>query len=166
MRLMDKIEDLQTQMAESINSKVSAGVHSKKEAAAQKALRRAKAELKVALSEKERIDKLLAADAEAEGVLASNPSPRDAEPADLFLGEEVGDYQTTDFGKVQMFFVTMALVLAYGLSLAAMIRSTALLADAGSLPPFPDSLNVLLGISHAGYLGTKVSDSQPSEDAA
>lgn len=162
-RLLDQIESLETRMARLMNAKVDSATGTKERAAADKALQKTKAELTLTLDEKDRVDKILAADAQAAGVLASNSSPLGAEPADLFLGEEVGDYQTTDFGKVQMFFVTMSLVLAYALSLSAMIRSTGLLANPGTLPTVGDSFNVLLGISHAGYLGTKVSDSQPSE---
>jgi hypothetical protein len=87
-----------------------------------------------------------------QGKIVVNLDPRMARWADLFTGEEVGDATTISLGKVQLFYFTILLSLAY----AAGIHH--LLAGPGPIHAFPnvdDGLVALLGISNAGYLVEK-----------
>lgn len=89
----------------------------------------------------------------ADGLVLVNRDPRQAGWADLFGSEEVGNQGSLDLAKVQMFFFTAVVALAYGATLAAMFAG----ADE-AIRAFPDldgSLLALLGISHTGYLTHK-----------
>jgi hypothetical protein len=94
---------------------------------------------------------------QAEGVLHKKDSAAQASWNDLFRGNEISNYSQVDMGKVQMFFFTVIILLAYGAAVAALLRSgTAMLNPLGiGYPPFSDSLNALLGISHGAYLTSK-----------
>lgn len=96
-----------------------------------------------------------ASDVTVEGQVVMNKSIHQASLADVFMGETVDNFTLLDIGKMQMFFFTVVLVLAYTTAISAQMRagSTASLPDvgAGMLP--------LLGISHAGYLMSKVASS-------
>jgi hypothetical protein len=85
--------------------------------------------------------------------LQSWPSEADSRFSDLFRGEEVGDRDHLDLGKVQMFLFTVVLVLAYGLAVADMFDETS--GTFASLPAIDDGVVTLLAISHAGYLTRK-----------
>lgn len=89
----------------------------------------------------------------AQGQLVAKKSPKDASWADLFEGEETGNWATLDIAKIQMFFFTLVLVLAYAVALAAKFNGTE--ATLHGFPPFSDSMLALLAISHAGYLANK-----------
>ncbi len=99
----------------------------------------------------------LAAQSEAAGVLHKNENIKQASWSDIFRGNLVTDYTHVDYGKVQMFFFTVVIVLAYGAAAAALLRSgPAMMNPLGiGFPPFSDSLNGLLAISHGAYLTTK-----------
>ena len=94
---------------------------------------------------------------EKEGLLKVNEIPDQASLSDMFQGDEIGNYQQIDLGKVQMFFFTVVIVLGYAVALAGMFKDAPTLYQplGMSLPEFSSSVNVLLGISHAGYLGVK-----------
>lgn len=114
-----------------------------------------------------KLDELLAQDADAEGLLASNRSADDAKASDIFAGDEVATSGTTDVGKVQMFFLTIALLGVYGIVVADAITEANLFRNSAvSLPDFPESLVALLGVSHAGYLAVKVPDKTPATEVA
>jgi hypothetical protein len=90
----------------------------------------------------------------SEGQIVEKLDPKDSSFGDMFRGEEVGNWASLDLGKLQLFYFTAILVLAYALALGA------LFADAGEQPitEFPvlnQSFVALLGISHAGYLSFK-----------
>jgi energy-coupling factor transporter transmembrane protein EcfT len=94
------------------------------------------------------------------GVLGNNAQPQDARFANLFQGDEVGNENTLDMGKVQMFFFTIIIVVAY-----VMILGGLLLTTTGPVEEFPalsESILVLLGISHAGYLVYKAAPHTPT----
>ena len=101
---------------------------------------------------------------ESDNVVVANKSPLKARWADLLKGEEVGNASVLDLGKVQMFFFTFVLLLAYASALAATFREAqdAIL----TLPPIQDGMNVLLGISHTGYLSNKAVPHTPTASAA
>jgi len=89
---------------------------------------------------------------EINGLLACNRRPEDARWADLLMGEEVGNYGHVDLGKMQMFLFTFILVLSYAAAIASMFREGDVITG---LPKVEEGMNVLLGISHTGYLANK-----------
>ena len=84
--------------------------------------------------------------------VVANASKRQAKWADLFMGEEVGNKKHLDLAKIQMFFFTVLLVLAYAVSLGFMMRADELPA---AFPVIGDGMLLLMGISHTGYLSNK-----------
>jgi hypothetical protein len=86
------------------------------------------------------------------GQVIVNKGPKDARLSDLFKGEETGNAAQLDLGKIQMFYFTLILVLAYAVALGDLLCGT------GKIDAFPvlsSSMVALLGISHAGYLTNK-----------
>ncbi len=105
-------------------------------------------------------DELHTATTEAEGLLHKNASPADASFGDLFRGEEIANYLLVDMSKVQMFFFTVVVVLAYGAAIGALLDDPRTLHNflGVGFPPFSNSLDALLGISHGAYLSVKTVD--------
>jgi hypothetical protein len=124
--------------------------------ALQSELESATQQLKGVNDQLEEIDK-------AQGLLVKNASPADASAGDLFRGEEVADATTLDFGKVQMLWITVAVIGAYVFVLSDALSNGRLLGTGVSLPDLPESIVALLGISHGGYLVVKGSNSEKSE---
>lgn len=87
------------------------------------------------------------------GTIIVNDSPRMASWSDLFQGEETGNGAQMDLGKVQMFYFSAILVLAYAAAVGTLFATD--MAAIGSLPVLDNSMIALLGISHAGYLSSK-----------
>lgn len=83
------------------------------------------------------------------GQVIVNTSPEAARWSDMFKGEETGNAALLDLGKVQMFYFTLILVLAYAVALGSgfAVRETI-----HAFPALDSSMVALLGISHAGYL--------------
>jgi hypothetical protein len=92
-----------------------------------------------------------------DGKIETRDDPHDAEVADLFRGEELSNNDVLDLAKVQMFFFTVVLVLAYAVLIGAMFIPTAsqINSPITKLPELDPSMITLLGISHAGYLANK-----------
>ena len=86
--------------------------------------------------------------------VARNASFAAARWGDLLTGDETGRTETVDFGKLQMFFLSFILIISYGAAIAAMLKGTKVI---DTLPTVDDGMNVLLGITHTGYLATKAS---------
>jgi len=76
----------------------------------------------------------------------------------MFEGAEVGDAAQVDLAKVQMFFFTLVVALAYISALASAIQSAGIYDASFSLPALSDGMVALLGISNGGYLGNKAVD--------
>lgn len=89
-----------------------------------------------------------------EGVLYGNANIADARFSDLFEGEELANAQLLDVGKLQMFVFTIIVATIYAIQLYQLIAHNDLTDDV-SLPKINEGLLALLGVSHAGYLGTK-----------
>jgi hypothetical protein len=70
----------------------------------------------------------------------------------MFKGDEVTDCSQLDLGKIQMFYFTLVLVLAYGVQLGSLFLAGQFFE---SMPVLDSGMVALLGISHAGYLGNK-----------
>lgn len=89
-----------------------------------------------------------------EGLIVTKAAPKDAQLDDLFRGEETGNAAQIDLSKIQMFYVTLILLVAYGAAIGAAFADVKGLITA--LPAIDASFIALLGISHAGYLTSKV----------
>ena len=96
---------------------------------------------------------LLKSNKMAAGQIKVREDLHEAEVADLFRGEEISNCNTLDLAKVQMFFFTLVLVLAYAVLLGSVFANTT--GPIGGLPDIDPSMTTLLGISHAGYLANK-----------
>ena len=98
-----------------------------------------------------------AARTEAEGVLHKNASADQASVSEMFRGTEISNCAQVDLSKVQMFFFTVVVLLAYAVATAGLLHSgSAMMNPLGvNFPPFSESLNALLAISHGTYLTAK-----------
>lgn len=90
---------------------------------------------------------------EAQGLLVTKETPQGASISDLFTGDEVGSAAQLDVGKVQMFFFTLIVVLAYAIGLGSILYRAGGLPN--GLPDVSEGMVVLLLISHAGFLAGK-----------
>jgi hypothetical protein len=91
----------------------------------------------------------------AEGILYRNPTISDASFSDMFEGDEVGNTAHVDLGKVQMFYFTIIIAIAYIAALWKVISDGDLYGANFSFPAFSEGMVGLLGISNAGYLAYK-----------
>jgi len=96
------------------------------------------------------------------GVLYPNRNVTEARLTDMFEGEELANAALVDLPKVQMFFFTIVVALAYCGELLHSIAVDDLTVDNMSLPTISDGLLALMGISNAGYLGGKSVTQTPS----
>jgi hypothetical protein len=69
---------------------------------------------------------------------------------DIFKGEEVGNYNLPDLGKIQMFIFTFFVWAAYAFQLITQIKDGAF-----SFPDLSEGMIGLIAISNAGYLAYK-----------
>ena len=116
-----------------------------------------KAELVKAQEKKQALDQ---EKLQKEGSLQVNADIKDAKWSDIFSRELIGASQLTDIGKVQMFLLTIILVLTYSALLWAAMsnpyaKDALQILPTVTLPAITDSMLVLLGISHVGYLAVK-----------
>jgi hypothetical protein len=89
----------------------------------------------------------------AQGKIDTKDDLHDAGVADLFRGDEKSNHDVLDLAKVQMFFFTLVLVLAYAVLLGSVFANST--GAISGLPDIDPSMTTLLGISHAGYLANK-----------
>jgi hypothetical protein len=89
---------------------------------------------------------------EIKSVIYLNKSFDDARWGDLLKGDETGNAAAVDVGKIQMFFITFILIVAYGAAIANLLTTGEQIA---ALPQVDEGMNVLLGISHTGYVSNK-----------
>ena len=88
----------------------------------------------------------------AVGQIAHNPAPEESNWSDLFRGEETSNQANLDLGKVQMFYFTVILLVAYGVALGQVFAGDG---PFGEFPTLDEGMITLLGISHAAYLVNK-----------
>jgi len=90
------------------------------------------------------------------GMVHTNASTADAAWSELFA-EEGKAHDRIDLSKVQMFFITAAVILAYAGALNSLLKDPLAVSNpfGVALPVFSSSLVLLLGISHGGYLTIK-----------
>ena len=87
-----------------------------------------------------------------EGQVVKNTTIQEASVADFFRGEYLDNFMLLDVGKIQMFFFTVLLALAYASAIGSLLQNTPY---PTALPDVGDGMLPLLGISHAGYLMSK-----------
>ena len=97
----------------------------------------------------------------AEGLLYKNPIVSDASFTDMFEGNEVGNAAHVDLAKVQMFFFTMAVAIAYVVGLWDIISTEAIYGANFMFPSVSSGLVGVLGLSNLGYLASKGVDHTP-----
>lgn len=88
-----------------------------------------------------------------QGQVLVNVRPEDAQWSDLFLGEETGNGANLDLGKIQMFYFTLIVALAYAVALGALFAGGTV--PIRAFPALDASMVALLGISNGGYLANK-----------
>ncbi len=89
------------------------------------------------------------------GQLVTYSNPTDARFADMFKGEETGNMAQLDLSKIQMFYFTIVVAVAYAAALSAIMIGNPTGSMISAFPDLSQGMVVLLGISHAGYLGYK-----------
>jgi hypothetical protein len=89
------------------------------------------------------------------GVLYKNPTAQDASFTDIFEGNEIGNCAHIDLGKVQMFFFTVMVAIAYMAALWDVVSTGAIYDANFTFPGLSDGMVSLLGISNASYLVSK-----------
>jgi hypothetical protein len=87
------------------------------------------------------------------GLMTVNASPDASSWLDMFKAEEVGNAGGLDLGKIQMFFFTVIIVLAYAVAVGSLLASEK--GKISNLPALDQSAVALIGISHAAYLVNK-----------
>jgi hypothetical protein len=90
-----------------------------------------------------------------QGILYGNSSVAFARFTDMFQGDELANAQLVDVAKLQLFFFTIIVAIAYGTQLFQLIAYGDLDLPGIRLPLLQDGLLALMGVSHAGYLGAK-----------
>lgn len=88
----------------------------------------------------------------SQGRLYANASPLDARFTDIFQGDEIGNTAYLDPAKLQMFFFSLIVAGSFAYQMFASIHGAA---TSLAMPVLSDGMVALLGISHAGYLGSK-----------
>lgn len=100
-------------------------------------------------------------------VIVKNQAASEAKLADLFSGEESGNFNLLDLAKVQLIYFTLIVIGTYMIAVANLFLNTQ--TAIGSLPALDGGVVALLGVSHAGYLSNKAvprSSSASAEAAA
>jgi hypothetical protein len=87
-----------------------------------------------------------------QGIVYANTAKTDARLTDMFQGDEVGNTTHVDLAKVQMFYFTIVSAVVF---FAAVIHNLLGDGDLTRLPTLSEGFVAILGISHAGFLGSK-----------
>jgi hypothetical protein len=73
----------------------------------------------------------------------------------MFEGSEVGNAGHVDLGKVQMFYFTVIVAMAYAASVWSALAKGDFYGSQFTFPSLSAGMVALLGISNAGYLANK-----------
>jgi hypothetical protein len=95
-----------------------------------------------------------------QGIVYANTAKVDARLTDMFQGDEIGNTTHVDLAKVQMFYFTVVSAVVF---FAAVFHNLLVNGDLTQLPKLSDGFVAILGISHAGYLGSKGVDHTPTQ---
>jgi hypothetical protein len=101
------------------------------------------------------------ADVSSMGTLYRNPALQDARITDMLQGDEIVNITYLDMAKVQMMLFTIVGALVYSGVLYQLLTNP-VPANLTQMPALSQGMITLLGISHAGYLGSKTVDRTPS----
>lgn len=93
--------------------------------------------------------------AKSEGILFKNADITAARFTDIFEGDELANNNHVDLGKVQMFYFTVIVAVAYIVALWSAMGGEDLYGGSFTFPAFSAGAVGLLGISNAGYLANK-----------
>jgi hypothetical protein len=85
------------------------------------------------------------------GKIFGTDNPAAASWTDMVRGEELGNVDSPDLGKIQQLLITLLLVGIYGVAVLTALWASGKI----SLPPIDQNFIWLLGISHASYLAYK-----------
>lgn len=96
-----------------------------------------------------------------DGKMFKNDTPDKAAIEDIFEGDEHGNASSIDLGKVQLFFFTVVGVAMYVYGFVKGLGTAN-----PALPPLPEQLVILMGMSHAGYLANKLPNRTTDEQVA
>jgi hypothetical protein len=98
--------------------------------------------------------------ANRQGIVYANGAKADARLTDMFQGDEIGNTTHVDLAKVQMFYFTVVSAVVF---FAAVFHNLLVNGDLTHLPNLSEGFVTILGISHAGYLGSKGTDHTPTQ---
>jgi len=96
------------------------------------------------------------------GILSVKDNDSKASFTDLFKGVEVKNWDYVDMPRLQMFFFTSIVAIAYCVEVYKIV-STGDLSNDISLPTIDQGMVTLMGISNAAYLGGKSIDQTPAK---
>lgn len=99
----------------------------------------------------------------AEGTVCINQTIEQAKFTDIFTGDEVADCRRIDMAKVQMFFFTIIVIVAYSILIYVTMINNANTPNELEFPPLSEVIIALLAISHGAYLTEKAVPSTPTE---
>jgi len=103
----------------------------------------------------------------SKGALYANSHPSDARFSDLFQGDEIGNTAYVDISKLQLFLLTLFVIVAYCCDVwSTFAKVTPNSISSLALPDFSFEELKLLGLSHAGYLTFKAMNHTPDAPAA
>jgi len=88
------------------------------------------------------------------GLVVTNINRENARWSDMFTGEELTNFAHLDLARVQMFFFTVIVAIAYTIAIANMF----IYSDSNgisTMPSLDESMLSLIAISHGGYLVSK-----------
>jgi hypothetical protein len=95
-----------------------------------------------------------------QGIVFANTAKADARLTDMFQGDEIGNTTHVDLAKVQMFYFTVVSAVVF---FAAVFHNLLVNGDLSHLPTLSEGFVAILGISHAGYLGSKGISHTPTQ---
>ncbi len=99
----------------------------------------------------------------AEGTVCVNQEIDQAKFTDMFTGDELANCRRIDMAKVQMFFFTIIVVVAYSILIYVTMIKTANTPDKLEFPQLTEGIIALLIISHGAYLTEKAVPSTPTK---
>jgi hypothetical protein len=95
-----------------------------------------------------------------QGIVYANSAKSDARLTDMFQGDEIGNTTHVDLAKVQMFYFTVVSAVVF---FAAEFHNLVGNGDLTRLATLSEGFVAILGISHAGYLGSKSVNHTPTQ---
>lgn len=102
---------------------------------------------------------ILSAKSNSNQEVDTNKTRQEANWSDMFKGDDAANADYLDLGKVQMLYITIILVLVYGVALAMLFMKVdpknQTITAFTTFPPLSATIVTLLGVSHAGYLTYK-----------